>query len=412
MTRTDKKNLCVACIAFLVTILSIPAFACSFDIKVTPRGFLELCATESLDTIKALSPAIVNAHPALKYMALANATLNEKKDVGIVEYLLDSGCPAMVNSGDVQEKFEPVLAHFVIKSNSPMAKEVIGLLAKRGFDMNTPSSSGFDVLTHAILAKVSDDIVDVIIGSGVLTSRFGAGRFADCALAATGRNRTDYLEKFLKLGLDPNALDEQGKTLLFHACEYSATETVQYLVDHGADVSLKVTDAEDNALMNAVKYGRDDIVGILVRAGADVKDADVFGNNSLMVAAFFSEGIGEGRDIEDSGRTTPKTIRLLAKLSPDSVKAKNDGGETALHCAVRYNKFMTSLTIRALLDVGVDPNAKDNNGKRAIDYIKDDSTFGDNANPDIIRMILSGKNGEKKEPKANNKPQKKVSRKK
>jgi len=62
------------------------------------------------------------------------------------------------------------------------------------------------------------------------------------------------------------------------------TDTVQLLLDKGADVNTKDSD-EETALFKASKFGNPDIVQILIDAGADVNAQNKIKSTALIVAS-------------------------------------------------------------------------------------------------------------------------------
>ena len=96
-----------------------------------------------------------------------------------------------------------------------------------------------------------------------------------------------------------------------------------------------------------------ELIKLLVESGADVNvkslDDDV---TPLMVV---------------SRCGTPDILRLLLEHGATDINAQNTSGVTALMEAVRFNP--SEEVIKILLDIGADVSLKDNEGKRAADYV-------------------------------------------
>ena len=86
--------------------------------------------------------------------------------------------------------------------------------------------------------------------------------------AAVTAQDSARLEELLGAGVDINARDEHGQTALMIAARDGRTQSVRWLIEHGADLD-HTAKFHLSALMLAVINGRDAIVGILVDAGAD-----------------------------------------------------------------------------------------------------------------------------------------------
>lgn len=86
---------------------------------------------------------------------------------------------------------------------------------------------------------------------------------------------------------DINYTDFYGVTSLMFAAQMGHDLIVQYLVDKSADVNIKSTDFKFTALISAVKNDHLKSAEILIRNGANIDDADVFGRTALHYAAMY-----------------------------------------------------------------------------------------------------------------------------
>jgi len=93
------------------------------------------------------------------------------------------------------------------------------------------------------------------------------------------------------------------------------------------------------------------IVKAYIDAGADVNAKDIDGGTALMHVAEFKYPI----DIVDA-----------------FIKANNTNNRTALR---RANESRRLDIAKELIKAGADVNAKDNNGKSALDYAKEEKTY-------------------------------------
>jgi ankyrin repeat protein len=67
---------------------------------------------------------------------------------------------------------------------------------------------------------------------------------------------------------------------------------------------------------------------------------------------------------------TPATVRLILDVGLD-IEAKNNIGQTALHCATRWAEFEGSRVVKALLESGADIHAIDNEGRTPLQVLLD-----------------------------------------
>ena len=92
--------------------------------------------------------------------------------------------------------------------------------------------------------------------------------------------------KLIKAGANPNAIDENGGTLLMNTCHFPDVPMASFLLRHGANANKPVSPKGRNALMVACAYWCGmDMVKLLVDFHADVNATDKDGMTALMLAA-------------------------------------------------------------------------------------------------------------------------------
>jgi ankyrin repeat protein len=138
---------------------------------------------------------------------------------------------------------------------------------------------------------------------------------------------------------------EEGDMGLHEASERGDEDTVQRLLENGADVNAKGEDG-DTPLCRAASHGREGVVGLLLRNGADIKAKDWCGYTPLCWAAC---------------NGYKRVVELLLENGAD-VNAGDFG--TALHGAASNGHAEVA---RLLLEKGIDIKARDEEGKTALD---------------------------------------------
>jgi ankyrin repeat protein len=154
------------------------------------------------------------------------------------------------------------------------------------------------------------------------------------------------VKELLKSGVNPNQVNNDGKTPLMIAVEKGYTNILKLLLEKGANAGL-ANDAGINTLHCAAQSGHLDIVELLLENGADINKASKNGATPLHFAS-----IKGYYDI---------TALLLNKVVNPSYR--DNEGRTALHFAV--DKGDTDI-VKLLLDKSVDPNLADKKGNTAL----------------------------------------------
>ena len=89
----------------------------------------------------------------------------------------------------------------------------------------------------------------------------------DALFRATREGNTDMVKSLLSSpGADVNARDERGSTPLLEAARYGHDDICRILIANGADIKAKDKDGK-TALMLAVQGNHDDVVRLLKQAG-------------------------------------------------------------------------------------------------------------------------------------------------
>jgi ankyrin repeat protein len=180
-------------------------------------------------------------------------------------------------------------------------------------------------------------------------------------LAAAREGDTEKLSEMLDGGFDINATAPDSPTALTAASSTGNTETVAFLLEHGAKLDEPSMWWDTFPILEAAAFGHIDTVTFLLSHGSTLETTHNFGMNSLHEAAFWNQPemaaflIERGADLEAKNRwdATPLHIAILRGQDPNSDEAsrlplisvllehgasrtaKTDQGETALDIAQR-----------------------------------------------------------------------------
>lgn len=137
--------------------------------------------------------------------------------------------------------------------------------------------------------------------------------------------RAVYREDVTALGAvtrdEANLTDSDGRTPLMHAvlADGADPRVVAVLLDRGTNVNAADSDQKWTALHFAAREGREELVRLLLAAGADVDAVDVFGDTPLW------------RAVMNAG-TDPGTMTVLLRHGADPGR-KNRAGISPLDLA-------------------------------------------------------------------------------
>ena len=187
-------------------------------------------------------------------------------------------------------------------------------------------------------------------------------------MCACQKGNVDTINVLLNAGANTNIADANGSTCLHHAARnYCCTEVIQAIMSHGVDVNA-TNKKNVTPLMIACENGNKDAINALLNARADPNIADANGFTCLSFAVY--GGCSEG---------VLKTI--IEHLS--DVNATSKQKKTALMCACEKGN-VDMINVGLLLNAGANPNIADANGSTFLHYAaRNDSCT------EVVQAIIS-----------------------
>jgi ankyrin repeat protein len=119
-------------------------------------------------------------------------------------------------------------------------------------------------------------------------------------ISAIDRNDVDAVKDLLAQGVDPNASDRRGGTLMGLAAAHGYGEIVRLFLKVGADIDQR-EQGEVSALMRAAYNGRSEMVQLLLDKGADVNITNDLGWAALAFSVFYDNNADVIRLLVDNG---------------------------------------------------------------------------------------------------------------
>ena len=217
------------------------------------------------------------------------------------------------------------------------------------FDLFDSNEYGYDALHLA--SKFGNPVkIQILLDHGLRLNTPTKNGETPLHLAAESTNNVEYL---LKVGANPNAINQIGDTPLFKAAYAKTPSNAEFLVDAGAKINHRNKKGW-SPLHYAVRIGGSDVVRYLLSAGSDLEIRSIFGDTAL-------------HNLANRSRFDESFLLILELLINGGidVNAKNLEGKTALHNFVELGE---ETAILRLVQAGADVLAKDREGLSPWDY--------------------------------------------
>lgn len=249
------------------------------------------------------------------------------------------------------------LLHMAFIQHAPeRAIAIATLLIDAGADPHVLDPAGYNAYIRA-----EGDEVLFLLEQGVDPHRVDtAGGTTLHHAALIGRDQfAGAIEHLAAAGVDPNRRDNLGDTPLHlltripsHREYEEIGKAVKSLLRHGADPNMK-SDDWDSPLYPASFYGMEEVVHLLIKAGAHVNaKGEEFGSAPLQQTSLH-------RDV--------RIARLLVEAGADLLVRDSDGN-TMLHSAASQGYYDV---VTFYLERGVDPRLVNEEGKTPLDLARE-----------------------------------------
>lgn len=146
----------------------------------------------------------------------------------------------------------------------------------------------------------------------------------------------------------------------FELCAVGTPQDVQRAIEEGVDVNARDKSGATLLMWAAAYNGNPEVLKVLLEAGAEVDARSSEGMTPLMYAAMLNQN--------------PEIIRVLLEAGAD-VNARDNDGWTPLMWAAMLNE--NPEVVRVLLEAGADATLTNSLGKKAIDYARENPALKD-----------------------------------
>ncbi len=174
-----------------------------------------------------------------------------------------------------------------------------------------------------------------------------------------GRGTETVLRAFIDMGADINALSFEGDMAIHVAAAHGHSNILEILLDHGAIIDRQDKSGQGiSPLLHAIRSRSYDSIQLLVERGADIDCNSVWGT-PLICAIDSLDSRVRGKDIERDSNCKDFICLLLDNGVDPNTETASSEGCTALHFAVRLSRQDVGIRFsRLLIKRGADLEAK------------------------------------------------------
>lgn len=207
-------------------------------------------------------------------------------------------------------------------------------------------------LVFALAAGSPECVRALIERNANVKSRLRDGLGPSVAHVCAYHGQPDCMRELLLAGADPNAVDDEGESVLHRAVTKKYTACAIVILECGGCKSMGITNSKNlTPLHLCVSTWNVAVVKRWVELASTEEIADAIdiesplGTSLCMAAALKKDHEVEGREI----------VRLLLAAGADPTAQDNQHGRTALHTAAMSNDVEL---VKIILDAGVDVNLR------------------------------------------------------
>lgn len=264
-------------------------------------------------------------------------------------------------------------------------EEIIDILLEAGADVDAENHLAETPLTYG--AELGIKCIDKLLGRSKAKGVYGA----KCLRVAANNDHYDSCVKLLDCGVDVDSKDELGHTVLHDIVSErellpERAKIIKLLIERGADVNYRSERGlafEMSPLDEVIHNGWEEIVDLMLNNGGklslnNLTTAAQLGHAHLINRLLDSaENVSLEQlmfatiDAEDYRNERMEVFDILLERGGNPL-ATNELGESMLHIAAqRANLEMC----KKLIKLGVQTNAKNNDGATPFDYAQDQRSW-------------------------------------
>ena len=185
----------------------------------------------------------------------------------MLSLLVDSGADLNNRGNRVKDVQETILMIGVSSGSVPVVK----YLLSKGVNIEERGTDNYNALGAAVWYGYKD-IVEILLEAGADSNQLQDE--LTLLMVAVDRKKTEIIPYLISLGIDVNAVDNNGWTALYYSACYGGKEEAEALLSAGAFIDARNGEYNRTSLHVAVIENNTDVALYLISKGADVNSKD------------------------------------------------------------------------------------------------------------------------------------------
>ncbi|KAH0981870.1 hypothetical protein GBA52_009047 [Prunus armeniaca] len=318
------------------------------DVK-EPSGLAECSGSNVTEPSPVSHSEVFHANPTLLHRLVSEGDVHGVRDL-LEKAAAESDNSAVLSLLEAQNADGQTALHLACRRGS--AELVDAILEHREANVDVLDKDGDPPLVFALVAG-SPECVRALINRGAnVRSRLREGFGPSVAHVCAYHGQPDCMRELLMAGADPNAVDEEGESVLHRAVAKKYTDCALVVLENGGSRSMSVLNSEKYTPLHlCVATWNVAVVRRWVEVATPEEIADAIdipssvGTALCMAAALKKDHEIEGREM----------VHILLASGADPTAQDAQHGRTALHTASMANDVGL---VKIILDAGVDVNIR------------------------------------------------------
>ncbi|VVA21922.1 PREDICTED: E3 ubiquitin-ligase KEG [Prunus dulcis] len=316
----------------------------------SPDNGLAKCSGSNVTEPSPVSHSeVFHANPTLLHRLVSEGDVHGVRDL-LEKAAAESDNSAVLSLLEAQNADGQTALHLACRRGS--AELVDAILEHREANVDVLDKDGDPPLVFALVAG-SPECVRALINRGAnVRSRLREGFGPSVAHVCAYHGQPDCMRELLMAGADPNAVDEEGESVLHRAVAKKYTDCALVVLENGGSRSMSVLNSEKYTPLHlCVATWNVAVVRRWVEVATPEEIADAIdipssvGTALCMAAALKKDHEIEGREM----------VHILLASGADPTAQDAQHGRTALHTASMANDVEL---VKIILDAGVDVNIR------------------------------------------------------